>query len=310
MSDDPSAAPVEPAVQSGPWVPGEKERGLLLGAAVCCILAAGATCLKLWLDIQQVVPADRFTVAEGLGLGAILLQIAIVVCLGTMAEQTGAKSLVVSGGCYYACGWLLGLTFLSLETFMPMWARITLWVVGGIGILAVFGFIGEKYKGFESVGGLILIGSYFAVRYGAIALFNVRLGFGETVLIAGVLFLLIGSLLFWIWYSFSLIANQEKFGTLSAVLGLFQLGCFAYFIYVAVMNIPPALEIASKPGLNEQQIEKETAPYRNELLQAAFIIELVPAVLTTLWFLSLRTRVNIMDDQSQDSEPTPQRGVF
>jgi len=310
MSDDPSAAPVEPVVLPGPWLPGEKERGLLLGAALCSILAAGATCVKLWLEIQQGAPADHFTVADGLGLGSILLEIAIVVCLGTMAEQTGAKSLVVSGGCFYACGWLLGLAFLSFESFMPMWARISLWVVGGIGILAIFGFIDEKYKGFGSAGGLILIGSYFAVRYGAIALFNVPLRFGGSVLIAAVLLLLIGSLLFWIWYSFSLIANQEKFGTLSAVLGVVQLGCFAYFVYVSVVNIPPMLEIAGRPGLNEQQIEKEITPYKNEMLQAAFIIALLPAVLTALWFLSLRARGGVTDDLSQEPEPTPQRGVF
>lgn len=301
MPDEPT--PPAPSAETK-----RKELHDQLGMAVgACLLSAALHATSIALNMANGFQAG-FTLADGLALGAILPQFLVAGVLHDLGQYTKHWAIGVSGVGLLACGWLLQILMLCGEDFMPKWAQIVAGIVVFLGILAVAGMVGEHCpKGLREWSfGLPLL-CYFLLRFLSRTLAaKLNLDFAASFgLITGGL-LLLGLVLFTLWYGVLLVLRRERFGHLGVLVGLMHLAALGYFALAMTHLVNTALALLEQPGMNEQLFEQEFGKALTGLLSSALIYETLPPVLTALWFLALRSRLKFGEPEGGEGTPAPQ----
>lgn len=274
-------------------------------------LAVGASLLSAALHASSIALnmangfGAGFTLADGLALSAILPQIVVAAALYELGEHTKHKAVGMAGTGLYLFGWLLQILILCQEDFMPTWAQIVVGIVVVLGFVGAMGMLAENApRGVKELSWAIPFLCYILLRVvGRILARKLGIDFGTTfVLFAGAV-LLLGLVCFTLWYGIVLVLRHERFGILGVLVGAAHVAALGYFAVAMTQMITTGLALLEQPGMNEQLFGQEIEKAAVGLLSSALIYETVPAVLTALWFLALRSRLRFGEPEGGSEPP-------
>jgi hypothetical protein len=270
-----------------PWGIRPDDRSSLFGGALASLTAAGLSALASALIMHHGI-RPGFTPEQWLPLVAIVFEIGVVVTLVGLTENTRHKAVGLFGGCAYACGWLLTLLALALEDFVPTWLAVVLYVVIVLGVLAIVGALIEEHKSLEAIFGVAAVVAFVSVKVLLRHARRMGMNVGEALGLGLGAVLLVALVAFTICYGVALLRGGGELGLLGSLLGLAQLACLGLLGYAVYRLVSGFLVVMQRQELNAQQIDRELDALLVSIQPHLLVVEVVPAVLTALWFLSLR----------------------
>jgi hypothetical protein len=270
-----------------PWGIRPDDRSSLFWGALACLTAAGLSALAGALIMHHGI-RPGFTPEKWLPLVAIVFEIGVVATLVSLTENTRHKAVGLFGGCAYACAWLLTLLALALEDFVPTWLAVVLYGVIVLGVLAIIGALIEEHKSLEAVFGVAALLAFVSVKVLLRQARRMGLNVGEALGIGLGVVLLVALVAFTICYSVALLRGGGELGLLGSLLGLAQLAGLGLLGYAVYRLVTGFVAVMQRPELNDQQVEQQLNALLVSVQPLLLLVEVVPAVLTAMWFLSLR----------------------
>jgi len=308
------AEEVEP-VASSLLIPNRILQGQL-SSGMTAVLAAGA--LSILASLVQIRDGLKpgFTLAHGFEWASLVPLLVVLRTYQALARHADSTSLRHSAQGLFGTVVLFQILELATLNVFPLWGQIIIWILFGIGLLALFpvSFTSAtetpalpsknsatpdesadvnraRWGGGLVLGLLILLKlagkglllKIFAIRMIGRLLRNLG-GHWETL--AGVLLMLLAAG-FVIWFAVAKIRLRGKLGSLAALLGIAELVLFLGFGGFFFWSIAECEAAARLPGANPKALEEELV--RN-LNATSMVVDLIWSTLTALLFWSVRNR--------------------
>jgi hypothetical protein len=239
-------------------------RELLVAGAVCSLVVAGLQVASEICGLNEEWEPDHFTWSLGLALGAMLPQFIVAAAFWELGQKAGDRSLSVgSMGCFLSL-WAFNLLHLASEEYLPGWLRVLLVVVVGFIVLCAVGLIAEEYPDLSRsrsnalvVLGLVWVGAGVAVAYWL----GLRPQKFVILTTAVVMAVLLGGLVFPVWWSVALMRGRSRYGELSLLLGLGQLFAWAATLGILSLGVLGFREALGGPlGFDEALFRQKVEP--------------------------------------------------
>jgi hypothetical protein len=291
-----------------PWFPTPSlRRRFLLGVAA--VLATGSLSAVAAVLEQRQGPAQGFTTAHALGLASVVPLAFVWWVYRGVAHELDRYSLSKSSGCVFGALALWQLLDLTDENVLPDGFDVAVWIVVGLGLIALLGFAfsspagAAKESGKQTAsrarwGGLgvlalivIKVGLKFVVIFGA-------KGTGYQLLIA--VLLMVCAIGFAIWFAVCKIGLRDRLGGFAMVVGVAELlGLIGAGVFAACF-LTAFFEVKQLPGFDDQALKEWGAPWWAALTWTTVGTSLGWAALHAILFLTWWTRHDPDADWLQD----------
>lgn len=287
-----------------------------LFSGMTAVLTAGA--LSILASLVQIREGLKpgFTLAHGFEWASLVPLLVVLRTYQALSRQADSPSLRHSAQGLFGAVVLFQILELATLKVFPLWGQIVIWILFGIGLLALFpvSFASEaetlapaakpsaasdesanvnraRWGGGLVLGLLILLKlagkglllKIFAIRMIGRLLRNLG-GHWETL--AGALLTLLAAG-FVIWFAAVKIRLRGRLGSLAALLGIAELVLFLGFGAFFFWSIAAFEAAAGLPGANHKALEDELVRNLNSISMA---VDLVWSILTALLFWSIRNR--------------------
>jgi hypothetical protein len=252
-----------------PWFPTPSLRGQFLFGVVAVMTSGTLSAVAAVVELGQG-QVQGFTTAHALGLASVVPLAFVWWVYRGVAREVDRYSLSKSSGSVFGAIALLQLLDLTEENVLPDGFDVAVWIMVGIGLIALLGFAFSAQAGAAKDpakqtasrarwGGLgvlalifIKVGLKFVVIFGA-------KGPGYHVLIS--LLLIVCAIGFSIWFAVCKIRLRYRLGGFAMVVGAAELLGLIGAVVFATCFLVKYSEIKQLPGFDEQALKEWGAPW-------------------------------------------------
>jgi hypothetical protein len=292
-----------------PWFPTPSLRGQFLFGVAAVMTSGTLSAVAAVVELGQG-QVQGFTTAHALGLASVVPLAFVWWVYRGVAREVDRYSLSKSSGSVFGALALLQLLDLTEENVLPDGFDVAVWIMVGIGLIALLGFAFSSQPGAAKDPAKQTASRARWGGLGVLALILIKVGL-KFVIIAGArgtgYQLLVGALLivcaigFSIWFAVCKIRLRDRLGGFAMVVGVAELLALVGAAVFAACYLKAYFEVSQIPGFDDQALKEWGAPWWAAFawttVGASLAWSALHAILFLTWWMRHDPDVDWLQDQ-------------